>query len=56
MSDGHDLPGFDHDHGLPEGVRVSRRGGSEVWMNFNQEPVALPDGATLAPVSFQLRG
>ncbi len=22
MSDGHDLPGFDHDHGLPEGVEL----------------------------------
>ena len=41
---------------LPEGVRVSRNGGAEVWMNFNQEPATLPDGTTIGPVSFQLRG
>ncbi|HEY7036756.1 MAG TPA: beta-galactosidase [Thermomicrobiales bacterium] len=41
---------------LPEGVRVSRRGGSEVWMNFNPEPATLPDGATIGPVSFRFRG
>jgi beta-galactosidase len=41
---------------LPEGVRVSRRGNTEVWMNFNQDPAALPDGSTMGPVSFRLRG
>ncbi|HET7094996.1 MAG TPA: beta-galactosidase trimerization domain-containing protein, partial [Thermomicrobiales bacterium] len=41
---------------LPEGVRVSRRGGSEIWMNFNQAPATLPDGSTLGPVSFAIRG
>lgn len=41
---------------LPEGVRVCRRGALEIWLNFNQEPAALPDGSTLAPVSFQFRG
>jgi beta-galactosidase len=40
---------------LPEGVRVSRRGDTEIWMNFNQEPATLPDGATIGPVSFELR-
>jgi beta-galactosidase len=41
---------------LPEGVRVSRRGGTEVWTNFNQEPATLPDGTTMGPVSFWFRG
>jgi beta-galactosidase len=41
---------------LPEGVRVSRRGVVAVWMNFNQEPATLPDGSTIGPVSFELRG
>jgi len=41
---------------LPEGVRVSRRGASEIWMNFNQFDVSLPDGTTMSPVSFQIRG
>jgi len=41
---------------LPAGVRVSRRGATEVWMNFNQEAVTLADGRTLEPVSFQFRG
>jgi beta-galactosidase len=41
---------------VPQGVRISRRGGTEVWMNFNQEPTTLPDGSTLGPVSFHLRG
>src|SRR5215211_4709202 len=41
---------------LPEGVRVSRRGDAEIWMNFNQEPATLPDGATIGPVSFRFRG
>jgi beta-galactosidase len=41
---------------LPDGVRVSRRGDTEIWMNFNQAPATLPDGSTLGPVSFQLRG
>jgi beta-galactosidase len=41
---------------VPEGVRVSRRGDAEIWMNFNQEPATLPDGSTIGPVSFQLRG
>jgi hypothetical protein len=25
-------------------------------MNFNQEPATLPDGSTLGPVSFDIRG
>ena len=41
---------------LPEGVRVSRQGDTEIWMNFNQAPVTLPDGSTIGPVSFQLHG
>jgi beta-galactosidase len=40
---------------LPEGVRVSRRGNSEIWMNFNQAPATLPDGSMISPVSFQIR-
>ena len=41
---------------LPDGVRVSRRGASEIWMNFNEWESQLPDGSTMAPVSFQIRG
>jgi beta-galactosidase len=41
---------------MPDGVRVSRRGPTEIWMNFSQEPRQLPDGSTMAPVSFQFRG
>jgi beta-galactosidase len=41
---------------LPEGVRVARRGNSEIWLNFNQQPEHLPDGSTIAPVAFQMRG
>ena len=41
---------------LPEGVRVSRNGGTEIWMNFTERPATLPDGSTIGPVSFQLRG
>ena len=41
---------------LPEGVRVSRRGGTEVWMNFTQEAATLPDGSAIGPVSFRFRG
>ena len=40
---------------LPEGVRVSRRGASEIWMNFNERVVTLPDGTTMEPVSYQVR-
>jgi beta-galactosidase len=40
---------------LPQGVRVSRRGDTEIWMNFNQEPATLPDGSTIGAVSFELR-
>jgi beta-galactosidase len=40
---------------LPDGVRVSRRGRNEIWMNFTESEVTLPDGTTLAPVSFQIR-
>src|SRR3712207_8326899 len=29
---------------LPDGVRVARRGQITTWMNFNLEPVTLPDG------------
>lgn len=41
---------------LPDELRVCRRGASEIWMNFAQHPVTLPDGSTMAPVSFQFRG
>jgi beta-galactosidase len=41
---------------LPAGVRVSRRGASEIWMNFNELESRLPDGSTIEPVSFQIRG
>ena len=41
---------------LPDGVRLSRRGASEIWMNFNEWESQLPDGSTMAPVSFQIRG
>jgi beta-galactosidase len=40
---------------LPEGVRVSRRGASEIWMNFNELESRLPDGTTIGPVAFQIR-
>ena len=40
---------------LPEGVRVSRRGGLTLWSNFNQAEAALPDGSRLGPVSFEVR-
>jgi beta-galactosidase len=40
---------------LPQGVRISRRGDSEIRVNFNQHPVTLPDGSELGPVSFQIR-
>jgi hypothetical protein len=40
---------------LPEGVRVARRGGITIWMNFNLEPVTLADGSALGPVSFHLQ-
>jgi beta-galactosidase len=40
---------------LPEGARVARRGELATWMNFNEAPVTLPDGALLGPVSFELR-
>ncbi len=40
---------------LPEGVRVSRRGNSEIWMNFNEFESRLPDGSRIDPVSFQIR-
>jgi hypothetical protein len=39
---------------LPDGVRVSRRGGGEIWMNFNESEIRLADGRTLGPVSFQI--
>lgn len=41
---------------LPEGVRVSHNGATEIWMNFSQTEALLPDGSTMAPVSFQFRG
>ena len=37
---------------LPDGVRVSRRGASEVWMNFNEAEATLPDGSRIGPVSY----
>jgi beta-galactosidase len=41
---------------LPEGLRVSHNGNTEIWMNFAQTETVLPDGSTMAPVSFQFRG
>lgn len=41
---------------LPEGLRVSHRGESEIWMNFAQTEAVLPDGSTMGPVSFRFRG
>jgi beta-galactosidase len=41
---------------LPEGVRVSRRGNSQIWINFNEFEAELPDGSRLGPVTFQIRG
>ncbi|CAA9531896.1 MAG: GH42, partial [uncultured Thermomicrobiales bacterium] len=40
---------------LPEGVRVARRGETETWFNFNQEPIRLPDRTTMGAVSAQSR-
>ncbi|MFN8675049.1 MAG: beta-galactosidase [Thermomicrobiales bacterium] len=40
---------------LPEGVRVSRRGLAEIWMNFNEFGATLPNGQALEPVSWQIR-
>jgi beta-galactosidase len=40
---------------LPDGVRVSRRGATEVWMNFNEFGVTLDDGQELGPVSWHVR-
>lgn len=40
---------------LPDGVRVSRRGGVATYLNYNPEPVALADGTELGPVSFARR-
>ena len=43
-------------HGpLPQGVRLSRRGDAEIWMNFNEFEVTLADGQNLEPVSWQVR-
>jgi len=41
---------------LPEGVRVSHNGATEIWMNFSQTDAVLPDGSSMGPVSFQFRG
>jgi beta-galactosidase len=41
---------------LPEGVRRSHNGNSEIWMNFSQTAQVLPDGSEIGPVSFQFRG
>ena len=40
---------------LPDGVRVSRRGASTIWMNFNESEAQLPDGSTIRPVAYQIR-
>jgi beta-galactosidase len=49
-----DEQGIPHQR-LPEGVRVARRGALATWMNFNEEPVTLPDGTLLGPVAFEQR-
>lgn len=41
---------------LPEGVRRSQNGNTEIWMNFSQTTQILPDGSEIGPVSFQFRG
>jgi beta-galactosidase len=40
---------------LHDGVRVSRRGGMEIWMNFNEVASTLPDGTIMEPVSYVMR-
>ncbi len=37
---------------LPDGLRISRRGGLEIWTNFNETEVTLPNGTKLGPVSY----
>jgi beta-galactosidase len=37
---------------LDDGLRVSRRGEQTIWMNFSEDDHRLPDGRTIAPVSF----
>jgi beta-galactosidase len=39
---------------LPEGIRVSRRGKTEIWMNFNEHAVVLDSGQELGPVSWEI--
>jgi hypothetical protein len=39
----------------PACPRVSHNGSTEIWMNFAQTEAVLPDGSTMAPVSFQFR-
>jgi beta-galactosidase len=39
-------------HVLDEGLRVSRRGGRTIWMNFNEDQRRLPDGRMIDGVSF----
>ena len=39
---------------LPEGIRLSRRGGIDTWMNFNEQPTVRPDGTVMPPVSFEV--
>lgn len=39
---------------LPDGIRVSRRGQIETWMNFNEAPTARPGGAVMPAVSFEV--
>jgi beta-galactosidase len=41
---------------LPDGVRRSHNGNTEIWMNFAQTAQLLPDGTEIGPVSFQFRG
>ncbi len=41
---------------LPEGVRRSHNGSTEIWMNWTRSPQILPDGSEIGPVSFQFRG
>ncbi|MFM8594454.1 MAG: beta-galactosidase [Chloroflexota bacterium] len=39
---------------LPDGIRVSRRGQIETWMNFNEVPTARPGGTVMPAVSFEV--
>lgn len=39
---------------MPEGVRRSRRGPYEIWLNFNEEAISVDAGNSVAGVSFRM--